>query len=70
MSRTASPATLASLSTLAAKIRGEGHTVEQRTRFSDGGIMVDDYYLIRGGRIVSRIGATVAEARANLRATT
>lgn len=62
-----SPRTLATLSRLAAKTRGEGHTVELRARPADNGRTVDNFYLIRGGQIESRLGATVAETRATLR---
>lgn len=63
-----SPRTIAALSRLAARTRGEGHTVEQRARPADGCRVVDNFYLIRGGQIVSCLGATVTETRATLRA--
>ena len=62
-----SPRTLADLSRLAAKTRGEGHTVELRARPADGCRVVDDFYLIFEGQAVSRLGATVTETRATLR---
>lgn len=62
-----SPRTLATLSRLATKTRGEGHTVELRPRPADGGRVVDNFYLVRGGQIISRLGATVTETRAALR---
>lgn len=68
MKRTISPATFARLSRLAARTRGEGHTVELRTRSTGGPGYVEDFYLIRGNQIVSRLGETVAETEANLRA--